>query len=104
MSHREAKRKGFVFWLTLITSIGLLVAGFCVPPTGVIDGSVLKAVGLLLGFATIAQIPIIIEVAGYFRMTKGDLVIETAKDGGDFRHHPRHSDIHDNSEGDEGID
>lgn len=104
MSYREAKRKGFVFWLTLLTSIGLLVAGFCVPPTGIIDGSVLKAVGLLLGFATIAQIPIIIEVAGYFRMTKGDLVIETAKDGGDLRHHHGHSDIYDNAEGDEGID
>ena len=104
MSYREAKRKGFVFWLTLLTSIGLLVAGFCVPPTGIIDGSVLKAVGLLLGFATIAQIPIIIEVAGYFRMTKGDLVIETAKDGNDLHHHHHQNDIHDYSQGDEGID
>jgi len=67
------------FWLTLVTSIGLMVGGFFVPPTGVIDGSVLKATGLLLGFATIAQIPIIIEVAGYFKMTKGDLTIETHK-------------------------
>jgi len=100
MSKKEAVRKGFAFWLTLSTSIGLIVAGFAVPPTGIIDGSVLKAVGLLLGFATIAQIPIIIEVAGYFRMTKGDLVIETSKDGG----MPHGQPIHDNTEGDEGID
>lgn len=99
MSKREAIRKGAAFWITLITSIGLVVAGFCVPPTGVIDGSVLKAVGLLLGFATIAQIPVIIEVAGYFRMTKGDFVIETAKDG-PVQTRPQH----DNTEGDEGID
>lgn len=80
MGRKEAERKGVVFWLTLTTSIGLMVSGFCVPPTGIIDGSVLKAVGLLLGFATIAQIPVIIEVAGYFRMTKGDVTIEASKD------------------------
>lgn len=105
MSKREATRKGIAFWLTLSTSIGLIVAGFVVPPTGIIDGSVLKAVGLLLGFATIAQIPVIIEVAGYFRMTKGDLVIETSKDG---RGRPLpHGAGHvgqDNTAGDEGID
>lgn len=99
MSRKEATKKGIAFWLTLVTSIGLVIAGFCVPPTGIIDGSVLKSVGLLLGFATLAQIPIIIEVAGYFRMTKGDLVIETSKDG----HHPHHVG-HDNTEGDEGVD
>lgn len=101
MSHKEAMRKGFVFWLTLCTSIGLMVAGFCVPPTGVIDGSVLKAVALLLGFATIAQIPVIIEVAGYFRMTKGDVTIEASKDGNLPNRRPI---VHDNTEGDEGID
>ena len=101
MSRKEATRKGIAFWLTLVTSMGLIIAGFCVPPTGIIDGSVLKSVGLLLGFATLAQIPIIIEVAGYFRMTKGDLVIETSKDGG---MHPHHHVGHDNTEGDEGVD
>lgn len=101
MSRQEATRKGIAFWLTLCTSIGLVVAGFCVPPTGVIDGSVLKSVGLLLGFATLAQIPVIIQVAGYFRMTKGDLVIETSKDG---KPHPHPHEFHDNTEGDEGVD
>ena len=101
MSKREATRKGIAFWLTLVTSMGLIVAGFCVPPTGIIDGSVLKSVGLLLGFATLAQIPIIIEVAGYFRMTKGDLVIETSKEG---KPHHHSQENHDNTEGDEGID
>ena len=102
MSRKEATRKGLAFWLTLVTSIGLVIAGFCVPPTGIIDGSVLKSVGLLLGFATLAQIPVIIEVAGYFRMTKGDLVIETSKDG--HHPHPILHENHDNTEGDEGID
>ncbi len=69
-------KKTIPFWICLIVSIGLMVAGFCVPPTGIIDGSVLTAVGVLFGFATLAQIPIIIEVAGYVKMTKGDMTIE----------------------------
>lgn len=36
-----------------IFSLGFLVAGFFVPPMGIIDGSVLKAVGELFGFATL---------------------------------------------------
>ena len=98
MSRQEATRKGIAFWLTLITSIGLGIAGFLVPPTGEIDGSILKYVSLLLGFATIAQIPVIIQVAGYFRMTKGDLVIETSKKAG------RPAGHRDNTECDEGVD
>ena len=69
-------KKTIPFWICLIVSIGLMVAGFCVPPTGIIDGSVLTAVGILFGFASLAQITIIIEVAGYVKMTKGDMTIE----------------------------
>ena len=71
----KAKRT-IPFWICLIVSIGLIVAGFCVPPMCIIDGSVLTAVGILFGFATLAQIPVIIEVAGYVKMTKGDMTIE----------------------------
>ena len=69
-------KKTIPFWICLIVSIGLIVAGFCVPPMGIIDGSVLTAVGILFGFASLAQVPVIIEVAGYVRMTKGDMTIE----------------------------
>ena len=69
-------KKTIPFWICLLVSIGLIVAGFCVPPTGIIDDSVLTAVGILFGFAALAQIPIIIEVAGYVKMTKGDMTIE----------------------------
>ena len=71
----KAKRT-IPFWICLIVSISLIVAGFFVPPIGIIDGSVLTAVGILFGFATLAQIPVIIEVAGYVKMTKGDMTIE----------------------------
>ena len=39
-------KKTIPFWICLIVSIGLIVAGFCVPPMGIIDGSVLTAVGI----------------------------------------------------------
>ena len=45
--------KTIPFWICLIVSIGLLVGGFFVPPMGVIDGSLLKAAGILLGFAAL---------------------------------------------------
>ena len=41
------------FYTCLITAIGLFVGGFFVPPMGVIDGSVLKAGGILLGFGAL---------------------------------------------------
>lgn len=72
--------KTIPFGICLIVSIGLLVGGFFVPPMGVIDGSVLTAVGILFAFGTLAQIPIIIEVAGYAKIVKGDTTIEISRD------------------------
>ena len=46
-------KKTIPFWICLIVSIGLIVAGFCVPPMGIIDGSVLTAVGILFGIFVI---------------------------------------------------
>lgn len=50
-----------VFCICLVTSIAMMVAGFCLPPEGVIDGSVLTAVGELFGFATLFQLPRLIN-------------------------------------------
>ena len=44
------------FWVCLIISIGLTIGSFFVPPMGVIDGSVLAAVGELFAFATLATV------------------------------------------------
>lgn len=46
-----------IFYLCLAVSIGLIVGGFFVPPMGVIDGSVLTAVGELFGFAMLGMLP-----------------------------------------------
>ena len=43
----------WVFWISLVISFALIVAGFIAPPLGVIDNSVLVAVGMLLGFVVV---------------------------------------------------
>ena len=44
----------YIFFVCLTVAIALFVGGFFCPPMGVIDRSVLKAGGILLGFATLA--------------------------------------------------
>lgn len=70
-----------VFRLTFILSILLIVGGFLCPPMEVIDGSVLTAVGLLLAFATLAQVPQLVDaVRGgkSIRLQKGDFSAEVS--------------------------
>lgn len=44
------------FYICLIFSIGLLIAGFVVPPLGTISPSVLTGVGELFAFATLGTV------------------------------------------------
>lgn len=62
-------KRSVAFWICLVASVLLIVGGFFVPPMGVIDGSVLQAVGLLLGFGTIGMIPEIIKSAKNAKVT-----------------------------------
>ena len=64
------------FYLLLAVSVFLIVGGFLLPPVGVIDGSVLSAVGLLLAFAAVAQIPEAIKAGRSIRLSKGDSTVE----------------------------
>lgn len=43
----------YIFVTCLVISIALFVGGFFCPPMGVIDGSVLTAGGILMGFAAL---------------------------------------------------
>lgn len=52
MKKRHADKHIFIVCLAM--AIILFVGGFFYPPRGVIDGSVLTAGGILLGFATLA--------------------------------------------------
>lgn len=67
------------FYVTLTVSIMLMVGGFFVPPLGIIDGSVITSVGLLLMFAVVAQIPDILKSVREGRsikLSKGDFSAE----------------------------
>lgn len=69
------------FYLLLIISLSLIIGGFFCPPMGVIDGSVITAVGLLLMFAVAAQIPMILQYAKEgrsIRLSKGDFTAEVS--------------------------
>ncbi len=50
---KTATMRNLAFWVCLVMSIALIVAGFLTPPMAKIDGSVLTAVGELFGFATL---------------------------------------------------
>ena len=65
-----------VFRINLVVSILLIVGGFFVPPIGVIDGSVLTAVGLLLMFAVVEKIPEAIKAGRNIKVQKGDTSLE----------------------------
>lgn len=43
----------YIFYICLIMALLLFIGGFFCPPMGVIDGSLLKAAGILLGFAAL---------------------------------------------------
>lgn len=65
-----------VFTVTFVLSVALIIGGFLVPPIGVIVGSVLSAVGLLLMFATIDKIPEAIKAGRSIKLLKGDFTAE----------------------------
>ena len=68
-----------VFYLTLAISLLLIIGGFLLPPMGIIDGSVLTAVGELLMFDVLAQVPVLIDAAKNgksVKISKGDFTAE----------------------------
>lgn len=87
-SKRSCRACIVAFAVTLAVSVGLIVGGFFVPPTGAIDGSVLKAVGELLAFPALAFAMRAIELGydvklahGHTSVTIGDNITERKTDG-----------------------
>lgn len=46
----------YIFYVCLAFAIALFIGGFFCPPMGVIDGSVLKAGGIIFGFAALGVV------------------------------------------------
>lgn len=88
-TYKRATIKNPAFWVCLAISIAIEVAGFLVPPTGKIDGSVLTAVGELFGFATLEVVLIAIRKGvdanikhGKTEVSIGDMNKPNTKDHG----------------------
>lgn len=64
------------FLIAFGMSIALIIAGFCVPPHGVIDGSVLTAVGELFAFAALAFGGHALTLGYDLKVQKGDTKID----------------------------
>lgn len=68
-----------IYILTAI-SVALLIVSFFVPPTGVIDGSVLAAVGEMFGFSSLLTGLFAMEKGVDMKVTHGNTIIETNND------------------------
>ena len=66
-----------------LISVVLVIAGFLLPPMGIIDGSVLTAVGELLLFPVVIYAFRAIELGLEVKIQKGDTSVEIHKDDGD---------------------
>ena len=83
-TYKSATIKNPAFWVCLTITVGLFVAGFCVPPHGEIDGSILTAGGILFAFATLETVHVALRKGvdakvkhGQTELTIGDLNKET---------------------------
>lgn len=60
------------FWISFSASLGLIIGGFFVPPTGEISGSVLTSVGELFAFGALYELPLMIKEGKRVKMKIGD--------------------------------
>ena len=87
MSVKNLREKCGKHWLSrgvaaicFFVSVGLIIGGFVTPPTGVIDGSVLKAVGELFMFPTLLYGFRAVELGLNLKFKKGDTSIIIGND------------------------
>lgn len=71
------------FFICLAISIMLIVIAFFVPPTAVIDSSVLTATGEIFGFCALLTVMDAVERGHDIKMQKGETSISINKDKDD---------------------
>ena len=64
------------FAVCFLVSLSLIIGGFFVPPMGIIDGSVLTAIGELIAFPTLLYGFRAIELGLEVKFQKGDTSLE----------------------------
>ena len=83
MTTKRFQSHSALFLLTLLASVVLIIAGFLVPPMGVIDGWVLTAVGELFAFGALAQLPHLVSMGKEVHIKHGDTSVSVG-DGEDI--------------------
>lgn len=68
--------KNLWFHILTIVSIGLIIGAFFMPPTGVIDASVLTATGELFAFAALWTVIKAIDKGSDIKLSKGNVSVE----------------------------
>lgn len=76
---KKGVTKIIIYTLTAIAII-LIAGSFFVPPMGVIDGSVLAAVGEIFGFSALLTGLFAMERGVDMKVTHGNTIIETNSD------------------------
>ena len=96
-----SKTTTVLLWIFGLATISLFVASFIVPPTGVIDPSILKAAALMFAFATLAEAREAIREGLGVKLTHGHTTIEVHDlDGPEGGHaHDEHLSHEGNEEG-----
>ena len=74
------------FAICFFVSVGLIIGGFFVPPMGIIDGSVLTAVGELLLFPTLLYGFRAVELGMSMRFQHGDTSVSINNEKGGHHH------------------
>ena len=74
--------RGYSIFIVLsLAAILLLAVGFAIPPTGVVDGSVLKASAVLFGFAALATLMHAVDKGVGAKLEHGDTKLTIDGDG-----------------------
>lgn len=89
VTKRVTWQTSVLLWLFSLSAVGLFIASFLVPPMGVIDGSVLKAVALLFAFGALAEAREAIREGLGVKLTHGSTTIEVHDLDGKPEEHPQ---------------
>lgn len=76
MTRKVKTSTTIALWVCLAASLGLLVASFVVPPTGIVDPSVLRAASLLFGFAALFVVREAVMEGLGIKLTHGETTVE----------------------------
>ncbi len=77
---RECRACKVTFFASFTVAVVLIIAGFVVPPMGIIDGSVLTAVGELVAFPALAFGMRAVELGYSLRLARGEMSMEISNE------------------------